>query len=54
MHNQETISGMGDIPCQTFFVMHEITHDTIETSDTNDTNDTSDTNDMDLIGSILR
>ena len=54
MHNQETITGMGDIPCYASFVMHEITHDTIETSDTNDTNDTSDTNDMNLIGSILR
>ncbi len=45
MHNQETISGMGDIPCYASFVMHEITHDAIETSDTND---------MNLIGSILR
>ncbi len=39
MHNQETITGMGDIPCYASFVMHEITHDT---------------NDMNLIGSILR
>ena len=51
MHNQETISGMGDILCYASLVMHEITHDAIETSDTNDT---SGTNDMNLIGSILR